>query len=194
MADQKISAMPNSTALTGTELVPLVQSGANVKSTPNAINALVTNHGFFYSMNDQTVTANTATAVLIENTGFAQEMSVVDDSKITFAKPGTYNLQFSFQLTNIDSQIHTASFWIRLNGSNYPNSNTELDIPSSHGGNPGKIVAAWNIMGIATTPGDYVEVVWSATDANIRLEHIDAQTDPTRPATPSAIITVSQVA
>ena len=34
MADTKISAMPNATTpLTGAELVPLVQSGVNVKST-----------------------------------------------------------------------------------------------------------------------------------------------------------------
>lgn len=194
MADQKISAMPDSAALTGSELIPLVQSGANVKSTPDAINALVTNHGSFYSMNDQSALANTATAVLIENTGFAQGVSVVDDSKITFANPGVYNLQFSFQLTNTDSQIHTASFWIRLNGSNYPASNTDIDVPSSHGGNPGKIVAAWNIMGSATTAGDYVQVMWSTTNAGVRIEHIDPQVSPTRPATPSAIITIQQVA
>lgn len=194
MADQKISAMPNATALAGTELVPLVQSGANVKSTPNAINALVTNHGSFFSINDQTALANTATAVLVEQTAFAQEVSVVDDSKITFNKAGVYNLQFSFQLTNSDSQIHTASFWIRLNGVNYPSSNTEIDVTSSHGGNPGKVVAAWNIMGVATTPGDYVQVMWSTNNVAVRLEHIDPQINPTRPATPSAIITIQQVA
>lgn len=194
MADQKISAMPNSTALVGTELVPLVQSGANVKSTPNAINALVTNHGSFYSLNDQTALANTATAVLVEQTAFAQEISVANDTEITINKPGVYNLQFSLQLANSETQIHTASFWIRLNGSDYPSSCTEIDVPSSHGGNPGKIVAAWNIMGIATTPGDYVQLMWSTTSAQVRIEHIDPQTSPTRPATPSAIITLQQVA
>lgn len=194
MADQKISAMPNAAALTGTEQVPLVQSGANVKSTPNAINALVTNHGSFYSLNDQSVVANTATVVTTENTAFAQEISCVDDSKFTFNKPGVYNLQFSFQLANSATQIRTASFWVRLNGSDYPASNTEIDVPGSHGGNPGKIVAAWNIMGVATAPGDYIQLVWSATNASVTIEHIPAQVSPTRPATPSAIITLQQVA
>ena len=87
MADQKISAMPNASALTGTEQVPLVQSGANVKSTPDAINALVTNHGSFYSLNDQSVVANTATVITTEHTAFAQEISCVDDSKFPFNKP-----------------------------------------------------------------------------------------------------------
>lgn len=194
MADQKISAMPNASALTGTEQVPLVQSGANVKSTPDAINALVTNHGSFYSLNDQSVVANTATVITTEHTAFAQEISCVDDSKFTFNKPGVYNLQFSLQLANSSTQIQTASFWVRLNGSDYPASNTEIDVPSSHGGTPGKIVAAWNIMGVATTAGDYIQLVWSATSATVTIEAIPAQVSPTRPATPSAIITLQQVA
>ena len=194
MADQKISAMPNATALTGAEIIPLVQSGANVKSTPDAINALVTNHGSFYSLNDQTAVVNTATPVQVELTAFAQEVSVVNDTDITFAKPGVYNLQFSLQLANANTQISTSSFWIRLNGNDYPSSNTDIDVPSSHGGNPGKIVAAWNIMGVATTAGDYVQLMWSTTNVQTRIEHIPAQSNPTRPATPSAIITIQQVA
>ncbi len=194
MADQKISAMPNSTALTGSELIPLVQSGANVKSTPDAINALVTNHGSFYSLNDQTATVNTATAVLTENTAFAQEISVVEDSKFTINKPGIYNLQFRVQLANSDSQIHTASFWIRLNGSDYPSSNTEIDVTSSHGGNPGKVVAAWNIMGVSTVAGDFVQLMWSTNNVSVTLAHTSAQVSPTRPATPSATVTLQQVA
>ena len=194
MADQKISAMPNATALTGTENVPLVQSGANVKSTPNAINALVTNHGSFYSLTDQSALANTANPVSIEYTAFAQEISVAEDTKITINKPGVYNLQFSLQLANAATQIQTVSCWIRLNGSDYPSSNTDIDVPGSHGGNPGKIVAAWNIMGVATAPGDFVQLMWSTTNANVTVEAIPAQINPTRPATPSAIITIQQVA
>jgi hypothetical protein len=194
MADQKISAMPSASTLVGDELVPLVQDGANVKATANDINAIITNHGFFYSMADQIVSANTANPVEIEETGFAQNISVVDDTKITIAVPGVYNLQFSLQLANSSSQIHTASFWIRLNGQNYANSNTDIDVPSSHGGNPGKIVAAWNIMGISTAPNDYVELMWSTNNAAVTIEHIDGQSNPTRPATPSAIITIQQVA
>ena len=194
MADQKISAMPNAATLTGAEVIPLVQSGANVKATIDDVNAVITNHGYFYSVTDQSTTVNTATAVLVQQTGFAQNISVVDDSKITIANPGVYNLQFSLQMVNSDSQIHTASFWIRLNGSDYPVSNTDIDIPSRHGGNNGKIVAAWSIMGVATTAGDYVQLMWSTTNASVTIEHIDPQTSPTRPATPSAIISIFQVA
>src|SRR6266404_2535446 len=40
MADQKISQLPGAAALTGTELIELVQGGANVRSTATAIGAL----------------------------------------------------------------------------------------------------------------------------------------------------------
>ena len=195
MADTKISAMtPASLPLTGAETVALVQSGANVKATLDSVNSIITNHGYFYSMIDQTTAGDTEEIVELENTGFSQGISVVDDTKITIAKRGVYNLQFSFQLTNTGQQIRTASFWIKLNGSNYANSNTDIDVPSSHGGNPGKIVAAWSIMGIATAENDYVEIAWSATGSTVSIEHIDAQSNPTRPATPSAVVTLQQVA
>lgn len=45
MADTKISAMTAAAALTGAELVPLVQGGANVKSTAGAIAALTASFG-----------------------------------------------------------------------------------------------------------------------------------------------------
>jgi hypothetical protein len=194
MADTKISAMPNANPLDGTELAPLVQGGVNVKATIEDINAVITNHGSFYSVLDQNYVANTANPVIVENTAFSQGISVVNNTDITIANPGTYNLQFSFQLTNSDSQIHTASFWIRLNGVDYPDSNTEIDVPSSHGGNSGKIVAAWNIMGVAVNPNDFVQIMWSANNSGVEISHIAPQINPTRPATPSAIITVQQVA
>lgn len=194
MADTKISAMTAASALTGAEIVPLVQGGVNVRSTIDDINAVITNHGAFYSVLDQNYVANTANAVIVENTAFSQGISVVSNTDITIANPGVYNLQFSFQLTNSGSQIHTASFWIRLNGVDYPASNTDIDVPSSHGGNSGKIVAAWNIMGVAANPGDVVNIMWSSTNSSVELTHIPAQISPTRPETASAIITLQQVA
>ena len=43
MADTKISAMGNAAALTGTEQVPIVQGGNNVKATVNQLQAAVGN-------------------------------------------------------------------------------------------------------------------------------------------------------
>lgn len=192
MADQKISAMPAANPLVGDELMPLVQDGANVKSTPNDVNALVTNRIALLSAVTQNAVANTATVVTYSTTAFSQNISLVDGSKITFAVGGFYVLNFSFQMANSDTQIHTADFWVRLNGNDYPLTNTTLDIPSKHGGVDGHIVASWSIPGEANA-GDYVEIVWSTNSANVSIEYTGTQTSPTRPATPSAIVAVWQI-
>lgn len=193
MADQKISAMPSASALDGTEVVPLVQGGANVKATLSAIGAVQSNRIALLDSTTQTVAAAaTPTVVTFDTTAFSQNVSLVDNSKITFAVGGYYVLDFSFQMANANSQIQTANFWVRLNGANYPLSNTNLDIPASHGGNDGQIVAAWSIPGQASA-GDYVEIVWSATDTDVSIKYLPATTSPARPATPSAIATVYQI-
>lgn len=192
MADQKISAMSNASALDGTELVPLVQGGANVKATVATLNAFTTNRIALLSSETQTATADTATLVTFNNTAFSQNISIVDDTKITFAKAGAFVLDFSFQLSNANSQIQTVDFWLRLNGSDYALSNTSIDVPESHGGKEGEIVAAWSIPGVAAA-NDYVEIVWSTTDAQATIKYKAAQTSPTRPTTPSAIATVFQI-
>lgn len=192
MADQKISAMPSADTLTGAELLPLVQDGANVQSTVSDINAFAQNRITLLSSTTQTAVANTATVITYDTEAFGQNISLVDGSKITFATDGIFVLNFSFQMANSDTQIHTADFWVRLNGTDYPLSNTSLDIPSKHGGIDGHIVASWSIPGQASA-GDYVQLVWSTTSANVSIEYTGTQTSPTRPATPSVIATVWQV-
>lgn len=192
MADQKISAMSNASALDGTELVPLVQSGANVKATVATLNAFTTNRIALLSSETQTAVADTATLVTFNNTAFSQNISIANGTDITFAKAGAFVLDFSFQLSNANTQIETVDIWLRLNGVDYALSNTSIDVPSSHGGKEGEIVAAWSIPGVAAV-NDYIQIVWSTTDAQATIKFKAAQTSPTRPTTPSAIATVFQI-
>ena len=172
--------------------MPLVQGGVNVRSTVANVNAFTNNRASLLSTSTQTATANTATVVTFDNISMNQNITLADTSKITFAKAGDYVLNFSFQMANSDTQIQTVDVWVRLNGANYPTSNTKIDIPASHGGNDGHTVASWSIPGTAAA-GDYVELVWSTTNANAYIEYIGTQTTPTRPATPSVIAAVWQV-
>lgn len=41
--------------------------------------------------------------------------------------------------------------------------------------------------------GDYIQLVWSSSDLAVSLQHVNALTSPTRPETPSVILTVNQV-
>jgi len=192
LADQKISAMPAAAALTGAELVPLVQSGANVRSTVSNVGAFYTNRIGLLSSTTQTALANTATVITFDTVAFSQNISLVDGSKVTFANGGTFMLNVVLQMENSSVQIYPADFWVRLNGSDYPLSNTREDIPSSHGGSPGHTVVTIDIPGIAS-PGDYIELVWSTPNTDVSIEYIGPQVSPTRPATPSIILTVFQI-
>ncbi len=118
-------------------------------------------------------------------TGVLPSQIVVDDE-------GVYNLQFSIQFINADSNAHATSVWLRKNGSDIADSNSEFSIPSKHGSTDGRLIAALNFF-LELQAGDYVEVMWSPQDSDISIQHLAAQTSPTRPATPSVIVTVARV-
>lgn len=113
-------------------------------------------------------------------------------SKITAQYPGVYNIQFSLQAVNPDTQIHDLSVWFRKNGTDVAASNSDYAVTASHGGADGRTIATLNYF-IALQANDYVEIMWSVTDALLYIGTIAAQTGPVRPATPSAIVTVNYV-
>ncbi len=113
-------------------------------------------------------------------------------SKITTDYAGVYNMQFSIQFTNTDTQIHDADIWFKKNGTNIANSNSRFSVPNSHGGVDGHLIAALNFF-VDMDPGDFIEIMWHTDDTNISLQHLPTATSPTRPATPSAIVTMQYV-
>ena len=113
-------------------------------------------------------------------------------SMITFEYSGVYNIQFSFQFTNTDSQEHDVDIWFKQNDVTLDNSNSQYTIPAKHGGVDGHLIAALNFF-VEVQAGDVVEIVWHTANSAVFIEAIPAQTSPIRPATPSAIATVSFV-
>jgi hypothetical protein len=113
-------------------------------------------------------------------------------SQITVAGSGLYNVQFSIQFVNADSNFHSTSVWLRKNGTDVADSNSEFSIPSKHGSTDGRLIAALNYF-VELAADDYLELMWSAQDSDISIQYLAAQTSPTRPATPSVIVTVTRV-
>jgi hypothetical protein len=150
--------------------------------------------GAFWDMTDQTV-ASTTTAYVV-NLGNANAdndgVSVVSGNRVTVANAGVYNIAMSVQVTSTNSQIHDAWFWFRKNGVDIPASCSQISVPQSHGGNPGAMIFYVNIFE-KMAAGDYVQLVWSASNTDVSLQHVDALTSPTRPDIPSVILTVNQV-
>ncbi len=111
-------------------------------------------------------------------------------SKIKCEIAGTYNVQFSVQMVNTDSNVHDIDVWMRKNGTDVPDSNSQFSVPSRHGSIDGHLIGALNLF-IDLAADEYIELMWATTDATTTIEYIGPQTAPVRPATPSVILTVS---
>ena len=150
--------------------------------------------GAFWDMTDQTV-ASTTTAYVV-NLGNANAdnngVSVVSGNRVTVANAGVYNIAVSVQVTSTNVQIHDAWFWFRKNGTDIPASCSQISVPQSHGGTAGALIFYVNIFE-KMAAGDYIQLVWSSSDLAVSLQHVNALTSPTRPETPSVILTVNQV-
>lgn len=193
MADQKISAMPSASTLTGAELVPLVQSGANVKATLDTIRAYDSSYGAFSSSADQTGSVSAGTAMTFTGTDVADGITLSSGSRLVVPRTGIYNLQFSAQLKNVENAQYLATIWFRVNGVDVANSATNITVPArKSAGIFGFAVAAWNIF-LTMNANDYVEIIWLPEIVTMTLEALPLSTSPAYPAIPSVIATMNQV-
>jgi hypothetical protein len=149
-------------------------------------------YGQFYSTQDQTAAADTATAVTFNNSDAMNTgITVASSSRITFAAAGDYDVYFSIQLLNAENADHEVTFWLKLNGSDLPNSATRIVVPASGVGGTGFF--AFNTL-VRVTAGQYVEVYWATEDADVSLNYEAAQVSPfARPVIPSAVLTANRI-
>jgi hypothetical protein len=129
------------------------------------------------------MTFNTSDAF---NTGVS--IAVGNTSHIVIANPGVYNLQFSAQFAKSDSGQDTVSVWLAKDGVNVPDSCTDLDLNN----NNARSVAAWNWLVNSTVANTYYQILWSSADTNMDILASGTRINPTRPAIPSVILTVTQ--
>ena len=151
-------------------------------------------YGAFQDSTDQ-VAANTTTAypVTFNTTDFSNGVTMASGSRITVADAGIWNLQFSIQFTNTTNASQDVDVWFRVNGTNVVNSNSRFGFAPRKGvGDPFHIIAAMNYF-VSLNATNYVEIMWRPTDTGVSIEQYAAGTSPTRPAIPSAIVTMSFV-
>jgi hypothetical protein len=151
-------------------------------------------HGAFQDSTDQ-VAANTTTAyaVTFNTTDFSNGVTMASGSRITVADAGIWNLQFSIQFTNTTNSSQDVDVWFRVNGTNVANSNSRFGFaPRKAAGDPYHTIAAMNYF-VSLNATDYVQIMWRPTDVGVTIEQYAAGTSPTRPAVPSAIVTMSFV-
>lgn len=194
---EKLDCFPVQFSSTNNGLVP--QSGGGTANFLRAdgtwapIGALTGSIGYwgsFYDTTNQTNGGTTAANVMTFDTAdpLNSGVTMVNNSRLTFANAGVYNIQFSAQFVKTDSGDDDVDVWIVKNGVNVPYTNSYATLT----GNNGKLIAAWNFM-ISMNAGDYIQFYWHSNDIDASLQHIDAQTNPTRPDTPSIILTAQMV-
>lgn len=147
----------------------------------------------FQDTTDQIASSTTdAYAVTFDTTDYSAGISVASGSQITVTSAGVYNIQFSIQFDNGDTQIQDVDLWFRKNGTNVVGSNGKVSIPNSHGGVNGSLIVAWNFF-IQLAAGDYVELMWATSSTSVTIQYLPVQTTPDRPYTPSVILTINKV-
>jgi len=153
-------------------------------------------YGAFQDTTDQTATANTATVMTFNTTDFSNGVVVEDGSKLRVSQGGIYNLQFSVQFQNADTQLHDVSIWLRQDaagaGTDIAGSAGLVSVPNSHGGIDGHAIVGWNYF-VTLDANDFVEIWWSTPSTQVTIQAYAAGTSPTRPSTASVVATMSFV-
>ena len=189
MPDLPISQLPSLTALTSDAQFAVEQGGVTYR-IPAGLASSGNLHGAFHSeITQSATTADTALIMSAETTDFSVGVTMVNNSQITVSSGGTYNLQFSsvFQKTQGGS-IEFVSIWPRINGNDVDWSNTDMSMAN----NNELIIASWNFV-LELNAGDYIELMWSSTTNQMIMQAIPPQLLPTRPGTPSVIMTLTQI-
>ena len=198
MADTKISAMPNAiTPLTGAELVPLVQSGVNVKSTianfGQYARDVYFNHGAWQDTTTQVGSTTIGQPFTFNTVDVPNGVILVNNSELTVPVNGVYNIQWSAQFQNLDIAPQDAIVWLKVDGVDVVGSAGKLGLPArKNPADPFHSVFGWNYF-LSLTAGQYVQIYWLKTSANITCPAYPASVSPAYPATASVIVTVNQV-
>ena len=189
MPDLPISQLPEITAITANAEFAVSQGGVTYRVKAGSVST-GNLHGSFHSeITQSATTADTMLIMSAETTDYSSGITMVDGSKITVASGGTYNLQFSSVFQKIQGgSIEYISVWPRINGNNVDWSNTDISMAN----NNELIVTSWNFI-FELNPNDFIELAWSSTSSQMEMIAIPPQSSPTRPGTPSVIITLTQV-
>ena len=148
-------------------------------------------YGAFESLVDQTLaTANTAYAMTMDTTDFSNGVTLSNSSRLNVKNTGIYNLQWSGQFENTDSQDHDVRVWIKINGTNLTGSTGFFAIPSKHGSVNGHSLVGWNYY-LSLNANDYAELWWEADNTLVSLQAYPSGAN--YPSTASLIATMNYI-
>lgn len=178
-----------------TTLTKLTKPTANALLTMTSGGApswKIPRYGAFHDTTNQTAAANTPTAITYNSTDYSDNVSIgTPTSRIVVSTAGLYNIQFSIQFTNSSASVDDVVVWLRVNGTDVPNSASWGAVHGKHGGTNGQLIMALNLF-YQFAASDYFQLIWMTVGGTTGLETIAASAGtPAYPAAPSVILTVS---
>ena len=152
-----------------------------------------THFGAFTDTTRQVALVNTASAVKWRDTIGQNLVSIglnanLDPTRLLVTKAGTYMVQYSLQVNNVQIANDEISIWIRRNGAAYPNTLRQFLTGA---------IGVKNIFSgqsiVVFGEDDYLELFFSIRHNQTQLFKTSALTNPSRPATPSAQIILFRI-
>ena len=161
-------------------------SGAPTWSTPSTGSFQPAYYGTFVSTSNQANGgATTANAVNFDSSpAIANGISVTSGNQITFANAGIYEITYELAFINSTGGNPTITTWFAQQGTNITNSTCDFVLQG--GANQPQIINQTFIVNV--TAGQYIQIYWACSSTTISLTYQPALTNPTRPASPSAIL------
>jgi len=152
-----------------------------------------THFGAFTDTARQVAIVNTATAVKWRDTIGQNQVAIglntsLDPTRLLVVRAGTYLVQYSLQVSNTQIANDEISVWMRRNGAAYPNSLRQFLTGA---------VGVKNIFSgqsmVVFSEDDYLELFFNVKHNQTQIFKTNALTNPSRPATPSAQITLFRI-
>jgi hypothetical protein len=152
------------------------------------------NYGVFYDTAKQITLSSTATAIKFNFQQINNNINIVNNTansptRISVLAAGVYQVNYYLQFIKLDAGSDELIVWIRKNSAALANSNNTYSIQ----GLGVKNNVAKNFL-IELAENDYIEVFFSVKNANTVLQGtISSTLTPSRPATPSATVSLHSV-
>ncbi len=150
--------------------------------------------GAFYDSSKQITNISTATAVKLNFQQVANKINLTMNSagnptRVTVMDAGTFQINYLLQFIKPDIGNDEVSIWIRRNSSAYPNTNSNYII---QGGSLKNIFSGSYFIELGAN--DYIELFYSVKNSSTTLYGTTPiTTTPSRPATPSAYLSIHSV-
>ena len=156
-------------------------------------------YGEFSKNTDQLAPSAGNTAVVdwtTEHEVNGMYLDTVNTSRIYVRNDGIYEVTFSLQLANANNDAEHADVWFRVNGTDESDSGKRFGLPARKStGDPSHLTGTASHV-LDLTAGDYVEIAGATSSTDVSLEHFTATTTTpyTRPAIPSAQVSLKYIA